>query len=227
MRQKTADLARLSLPLIVVAALALAWRSDALRGVLETLPDRMEALAEMPAAHAVIIAAFVAAGFAVVPLSFLVVATAAALGPVEGAVVSWAGAVASAIAIFAVGRAVGRGSFESVLGEKGRAIANKIADGGFVAVAILRNLPVAPFSVVNLAAGASPIGWRDFVLGTVVGMMPGIAMLTLVGDRFMEALRSPSASNLALFAGSLIALVGLGILASRKLGSPSGGADGR
>ena len=35
MREKTADLTRLALPLIVVAALALAWRSDALRSVLD------------------------------------------------------------------------------------------------------------------------------------------------------------------------------------------------
>lgn len=225
MRQKTAELARLALPLISVAALALAWRSDGLRSVLETLPDRMEALADLPAPHAVMIAAFVAAGFAVVPLCLLVVATTAALGPTEGAIVSWAGAVASAIAVFAVGRAVGRESFQSLLGDRGRSIAKTISDGGFWAVAILRNLPVAPFSVVNLAAGASPIGWRDFVVGTVVGMVPGIAMLTVVGDRFMETLRSPSVSNFALLAGALIALVGLGIFASRKLGSSSGGAD--
>lgn len=227
MRRKTTDLARLALPLIIVAALALAWRSDALRGVLETLPDRMEALADLPAAHVVMIAAFVAAGFAVVPLSVLVVATAAALGPVEGAVVSWVGAVASSVAVFAVGRATGRKAFSSLIGERGRTIAGRIANDGFLAVAILRNVPVAPFSVVNLAAGASPIGFRDFVLGTIVGMVPGILMLTFVGDRLMEALRSPSTANLALLGGSLLGLVGLGLIASRRFGTPSDDTDAR
>ena len=83
-----------------------------------------------------------------------------------------------------------------------------------MAVAIVRNLPVAPFSVVNLAAGASPVGFRDFLVRHDDRARPGIAMLTLVGDRLMDALRSPSPTNLALLAG---ALVGSGALGNRGL----------
>ena len=35
-------------------------------------------------------------------------------------------------------------------------------------------LPIAPFSIVNVVAGASHIRWSDFLLGTVIGLLPGI-----------------------------------------------------
>jgi uncharacterized membrane protein YdjX (TVP38/TMEM64 family) len=217
---------RLGLPLVTIAALAVAWRSEVLRSLLGSLPDHAQDLAALPGAHFVIIAAFVVAGFAAVPLSALVVATAAALGPVEGGVISLAGGIASATAVFAVGRLAGREPFDSLIGDRGREITERIADRGVLAIAVLRNIPVAPFSIVNLVAGASPVTLRDFVIGTTIGLVPGIAMLTLVGDRLMNALRSPNATNLALLAAALVALAVFGIVASRWLRSSEAERDG-
>jgi uncharacterized membrane protein YdjX (TVP38/TMEM64 family) len=217
MTPRTGEILRLTAPFVVVAALAIAWRSEPMRQILESLPDRMETLATLPAAHVLFVVAFIVAGLVAVPLSVLVVATAAALGALEGAAVSWAGGMASGLTVFLIGRLAGRRSFESLLGERGRRVADRIAERGVLAVAVVRNLPVAPFSVVNLAAGASPVSARDFVLGTAIGLIPGILMLTLVGDRLMDALRSPSPANLALLAGALLGLAILGILASKRL----------
>jgi uncharacterized membrane protein YdjX (TVP38/TMEM64 family) len=217
MRTRTPEILRLTAPFVVVAALALAWRSAPMRRVLESLPERMETLATLPVAPLWFVAAFILAGLVAVPLSVLVVATAAALGAMEGAAVSWVGGMASGLVMFVIGRLIGRRVFDSVLGRGGRRIAERIATRGVLAVAIVRNLPVAPFSAVNLAAGASPVSTRDFVLGTAIGLVPGIVMLTLVGDRLMDALRSPSPANLALLAGALLALAVLGVLASRRL----------
>lgn len=217
MPTRTADLLRLGAPFVVIATLALAWRSEPLRRILASLPDRMETLAALPGAPVLFVGAFVVAGFLAVPLSVLVVATAAALGAVHGAAVSWVGAMASGLTLFVIGRIAGRQALASVLGERGRRVARRIADRGVLAVALVRNLPVAPYSAVNLAAGASPVTTRDFVLGTAIGLAPGILMLTLVGDRLMDALRSPSPTNLALLAVVLLALAVLGSLASKRL----------
>ncbi len=215
MKARIAELARLALPFLVILALTLAWRSKVMRAMLESLPDQLEGISTLPGAEALFVGVFIVSGFAAVPLSALIVATAAALGPVEGAFVSWVGATASSIVIFAVGRVCGRRAFRDLVGKQGRNVADRIAGQGILAVAILRNLPVAPFTVVNLAAGASPLRFRDFVLGTLIGLIPGIAILTLVGDRLMAALRSPSPGHLALLAGAILALVVLGMVASR------------
>ena len=42
-----------------------------------------------------------------------------------------------------------------------------------LAVAAIRLVPIAPFTFVNFAAGASAIKLVDYVAGTLVGMLPG------------------------------------------------------
>jgi uncharacterized membrane protein YdjX (TVP38/TMEM64 family) len=219
------DLVRLVLPLVLVGALAVAWHIESFRSILESLPDRMESLAAVPGAHVLFVAAFVVAGFVAVPLSVLIVTTAAALGPVEGAIVSWIGGMASGVAVFLVGRITGRRAFQALVRGDARAVVDRITDRGTLAVALIRNVPVAPYSVVNLAAGASPVRLRDFTVGTAIGLLPGVAMLTMVGDRLMRALRSPGAGNLAVLAGVLIALALLGVLTSRKLNPANDGDE--
>ena len=61
---------------------------------------------------------------------------------------------------------------------------------------VVRIVPVAPFTVINLIAGASHIRFRDFVLGTLFGMTPGILGVTLLTDRVEAPLRSPDWSTL-------------------------------
>ena len=61
---------------------------------------------------------------------------------------------------------------------------------------VLRLLPIAPFTVVNLAAGASEIRTRDYLLGSLLGMAPGIVLMTVFGDRLGAWLRHPDMSNL-------------------------------
>jgi uncharacterized membrane protein YdjX (TVP38/TMEM64 family) len=79
----------------------------------------------------------------------------------------------------------------------------------------LRVVPVAPFTVVNLVAGASHIRFRDFALGTLLGMIPGTLALVVLSDQVVAALRSPDAAHIALLVG-LAALIGLGTWGIRR-----------
>ena len=51
---------------------------------------------------------------------------------------------------------------------------------------MIRMVPIAPFSVVNLVAGASELSLRDFMLGTVLGMAPGIAVMAALGAQIAD-----------------------------------------
>jgi uncharacterized membrane protein YdjX (TVP38/TMEM64 family) len=62
---------------------------------------------------------------------------------------------------------------------------------------------VAPFTVVNMAIGALGIRYRDFILGTALGMLPGIAAFAFVSERAIDAWREPTAGNLALIAAAI------------------------
>ena len=70
----------------------------------------------------------------------------------------------------------------------------------------VRLIPVAPFTVVNLVAGASHIRFRDFLLGTIFGMVPGTIAITVFSDRLAAAVHHPSPVNIALLVGSAIVI---------------------
>ena len=56
-------------------------------------------------------------------------------------------------------------------------------DKRLIAVAIVRVLPIAPYSIVSLAAGIAGIGRVAYFAGTALGMLPGIVLYALFADR--------------------------------------------
>lgn len=83
---------------------------------------------------------------------------------------------------------------------------------------MLRLLPVAPFAIVNLVAGASHIRMRDFMIGTMLGMGPGIFLTVAFAHHFVASLRHPTAGSFAVLIGIGIVLIGLSVLLQRFLG---------
>jgi len=77
-------------------------------------------------------------------------------------------------------------------------------------VLIIRLLPVAPYTVINIVAGASHIGWRDYLLGTALGLAPGIVMIMLFVDRAVAAIREPGPGTLAVLAVIVVGIIGVG-----------------
>jgi len=47
-----------------------------------------------------------------------------------------------------------------------------LADRGLWAVLALRPIPLVPFTALNYLAGLTALRLRDFVIGTVIGMIP-------------------------------------------------------
>lgn len=64
------------------------------------------------------------------------------------------------------------------------------------AVALLRLVPISPFTVFNFAAGASHLGYRQFMLGSMLGLAPGIGAITLFSGSLWGAITSPSPQNI-------------------------------
>ena len=71
----------------------------------------------------------------------------------------------------------------------------------------VRLVPVAPFTVVNLVAGASHIGIRDFLVGSLLGMAPGMLATGLFIDRVTAAVRDPGAGTFAILGVAALAIV--------------------
>jgi phospholipase D1/2 len=51
-------------------------------------------------------------------------------------------------------------------------------------------VPVAPYSLINLAAGAGGVPFRDFVVGTSLGMSPGVVGITIFGKQLEQTIQA-------------------------------------
>ncbi|MBX9773118.1 MAG: VTT domain-containing protein [Xanthobacteraceae bacterium] len=202
---------------LFVVLLILAWRLTPLSALTNphTIKEWFTDIAAMSAAPAIVLAAFVIGGLLVFPVTLLIAATAATFGPWLGFTYAAAGAAASAIVTYGVGVLIGREALENVLGPRLNRIRRAIARHGVLAIATVRMVPVAPFTVVNLAAGASRIPVIDYMLGTILGMLPGLVLMSALGYQIFNVLTAPTPLNVTLFVLAVAAWIGasLGIQA--------------
>jgi len=155
------------------------------------------------------IAAFVVGGLVVFPVLVLIAATAAALGPWLGFITAMAGVLLSAFILFAIGRGLGRQRLQQLLGRRAARIQERVVGKGILAVVVIRMIPIAPFSVVNVVAGASTLPLRDFMVGTLLGMMPGILAMAVLGAQIADFARNASWSNILLLALAFLGWLGI------------------
>jgi phospholipase D1/2 len=227
--------------LVLLLTLTAAWRWTPLSEYLE--PAELLRLADefraMPASPLVAVLVFALAGLLAFPVTLLIALAAVAFGPLGGIACSAVGALASAMATYAVGASLGADAVRRLAGRRLDGIARRLASSGLLAVALTRMLPVAPFAVVNLVAGALRIRPRDFALGTAIGMAPGILLITFFTDQVRAALAGPAAGRLAgtVVAAAAVVLAAIGLArwvlarSRRRAGprpaGPGGGAQVR
>ncbi|WP_235976709.1 VTT domain-containing protein [Bradyrhizobium archetypum] len=194
-----------------LAGLALAWQYTSLRDFADV--GFVSSIISQPAgshfAPLFAIAAFVLGGLVVFPVLVLIAATSAALGPWMGFFSAGVGVLLSALTLFSIGRVLGQARLQRLLGRRAARVQSRIIGKGVVAVAMIRMVPIAPFSIVNVVAGASKLSLRDFLLGTVLGMTPGIAVMAALGAQIADLARNASWTNAVLLALAILAWIAL------------------
>src|SRR5690606_1674651 len=116
-------------------------------------------------------------------------------GPVVGGVSGLAGSLLSAMVGFALGKRLFHDDVHRHAGPRLQERSRAIERRGVLSVLAVRLVPVAAFTVVNLVAGSSHVRFRDSVIGTLLGMAPGLVGLTVAADRVAAAVRSPSTTT--------------------------------
>ena len=205
-----------TLALLTVAALAVAWRWGPLHDWLDK--DRLQALADalerLPWTPVWMLLLYAIASLVGIPITLLIVATSFVFGPWATFAYALSGSLLGGGLTFALGQVLGRDMVRRIAGKRLNALSRRLGEGGVFAVLLLRMLPVAPFTVVNLVAGASHLRMRDFLIGTTLGMTPGILAVAVLSDRLAETLQAPSLEAVALLSLVLV-VVGLSVLGIR------------
>ncbi len=157
-------------------------------------------------------ALYIVGGLLMVPLTVLTLATVFVYGPLAGFLYALLGGVLSAVCGYLIGRRLKRDTVRRVAGEQLNAISARLARRGILATVAVRLLPAFPFSVVNLIAGACRLRLLGFVLGSIVGVLPALAVTTLFADRLAAAIRDPNPGSF-IWLGGVVALIVGGALA--------------
>jgi uncharacterized membrane protein YdjX (TVP38/TMEM64 family) len=144
---------------------------------------RLLTLAQGPYALPAVIVAFAVLAFLGVPQVALIAAAVLAFGPWTGLAYSWVGTMASSLAGFGLGQAFGGRLIADW--PQARRFAELVGRNGFVASLVVRLVPFAPFVLVNVAAGVTPMSWAAFTLGTAIGILPKIAVIAFAGHSVM------------------------------------------
>ncbi len=91
----------------------------------------------------------------------------------------------SALLVFAFSRNLGKDWVDSIMRKKDLGLLEKynkrLGSGGLTDLIVLRMAPIMPFNVLNVLMGISKISLRNYLLGTLFGLMPSIAITVYAG----------------------------------------------
>jgi phospholipase D1/2 len=168
----------------------------------EAAAAAMAVVSASPWQFAVVLGCFLGAGLVVFPMLLLIIACAAVFGPALGFVYSSTGMLASAALNYAIGMWLGRELLLKMLGgRRFNSTRSALMRRGLVTIAVVRAIPGSPFALVSVAAGASDIRFLDYLIGTAVGIMVPVVLLTVATEQTSRLLTEPSAMQLAILAG--------------------------
>lgn len=186
--------------LVVLTGLVLLWNYSPLARWAnpEALAEAVTAMRDRWWIYPLILFGYVAGGLLLFPLTVLVAMTGLVLGPTKGFLVAMTGSLASGWVGFGIGAVTGGHGLEKISRRAHRVVSRALENHGVLAVAALRMVPLAPYAIVNVAMGATDLASRVFLAGTFLGLLPGILVLTMLGDRLREAWRDPEPANVAL-----------------------------
>jgi len=111
-----------------------------------------------------------------------------AFGPHKGFVIAMTGILLAAAVGYYVGTVVDEDRIKRMAGPRLKRLQRMLQEKGWMAVTAVRVLPVAPFFVEGVVAGALRIGVMHLLVGTFLGMLPGTLTTTILGDQVAAAL---------------------------------------
>jgi len=165
---------------ILASASALWACTDLVSWHPERLVQWAAPLVRSPLAPVAVAGVFVIASGAMLPVTGLVIVALLLFDPLRGALYALGGTMAAAAVAHVVGRTMWNMRLRKVSRPHFERVTRQLAGRGVLAVALVRLVPIAPFTVVSLVAGRIGMSAWRFLLGTLVGVTPGIALGTAV-----------------------------------------------
>jgi phosphatidylserine/phosphatidylglycerophosphate/cardiolipin synthase-like enzyme/uncharacterized membrane protein YdjX (TVP38/TMEM64 family) len=215
-RRRWPRMAAIAIAIVTLAAL---WRYTPLAEWIA--PARITEWAQEFAgrgwAPLVILAAYTPACLVMFPRPLITLAAVVAFGPRLGFVYALTGILLAALLSYLAGLRIPRATVRKLAGQRLLRLADRVRRRGLFAMTALRLVPVAPFVVVGVVAAAIGVRLSHYLIGTLLGMLPGTLATTIFGSELETALHDVSKVDYGVLALVATALVVLSLAVRRWL----------
>lgn len=124
----------------------------------------------------------------IIPSNILSISSGIVFGPILGTILTSIGFFVSGSLAFFIARVLGQDAVNKILRGKALNLNNKLEQNGFKVLFFLRLIPVLPYDPVSYAAGLSKIKYRDFIISSVIGVVPEVICYSIIGENAMNPL---------------------------------------
>lgn len=188
---------KLALITLVIAALAAAWRFTPLADILtpQHIAAWMRAVGGSRWTPVIVALAYTPAALLMFPRPLLTLVAIVTLGPKVGLVCSMTGIMIAALVTYAAGRFLERDTVRKLVGDKLDKATHLVRGHGVISIVAFNMLPVPPFGVQGIMAGAIRIKVWEYTVGTLLSLLPGALMITVFGQQIRTAVEDPSQVN--------------------------------
>jgi uncharacterized membrane protein YdjX (TVP38/TMEM64 family) len=114
----------------------------------------------------------------------------AIFGTVFGTIWTSLAALMAAIIAFYFTRTIGQEIVKEKFAGRWKAINSEITQGGIFYMFAIRLLPIIPYGLVNFTAGLTSISFKDYIIGTTLGTIPGILPFVMIGSSGITAIKT-------------------------------------
>jgi uncharacterized membrane protein YdjX (TVP38/TMEM64 family) len=153
------------------------------------------------------------------PRTMFTMAAGVLFGALWGLVLTITGTTLAALAAYGLVRWVGGPIVARHEHRPGFAwVRARLDHSGLLAMVSLRLLPMVPFSLLNYAAGAARVRLVPYIVGTVLGVLPGTVAIVVLGDAVTDGVVNPALFGVSV-AGAVLGLTGAAIVARRVPGA--------
>lgn len=160
---------------------------------------------------------FVIAMVFYIPASIFLITIGTILPPFYGSLFGLMGCYISSIILFFIARKFNLKGIEKKFGNKWQSFNDKIKQDGFLYMTLIRSTSVFSFSMICYASGITSIKTKDYVKGTIIGVIPQIIIYCYIIPIFLTSSFSlEKILNIILFSITWIILFGVTYLIHEK-----------
>ncbi len=195
----------LLIAILAVTAMLFRWTPMAQYASKESLLSFLQAIRGEWWGSALFIVMYAIGCVLALPGSLLTLAGGAVFGTVGGTVYNVIASNLGATLAFLAARYLGKDFVQGLMkGGKLAKLDEQLGKSGFAMIFRLRLIPVMPFNGLNFGSGFSSIKYKDYLLGSFLGMLPGTFIYTYFADALLQGVK---AANRKAFLNLIVACV--------------------